>query len=58
MVCTIGYIYQSQNAVDGPYCEANHSCEVDLIFWNELDNGLRGRLGLTNTKDKDTSWAS
>ena len=58
MICTVRYIDETQNAVDGPRCEANYSSKVDFIFWNELDDGLRGRLGLTSTKDKDTSWAS
>jgi hypothetical protein len=58
IVCTVRYINQSQNAVDGPRSETDYSTEVDLIFWNELDDGLRGRLGLTNPKDKDTTWAS
>ena len=44
--------------MDGPRCEANYSGKVDFIFWNELDDGLRRRLGLTNTKDKYTWWAS
>ena len=58
MYRTVRYVDETQNAVDGSRCEANYSGKVDIIFWNELDDSLRGRLGLTGTKDKYTSWAS
>lgn len=58
IACTVRYVNQSQNAVDGPRSETDYSSKVDFIFWNELDNGLRGRLGLTNAKDEYTTWAS
>jgi hypothetical protein len=58
MYHTVRYVDETQNTVNGPRCEANYSGKVDFIFWNELDDGLRGSIGLTGTKDKHTSWAS
>ena len=44
--------------MNGPRGETDNSGEVDFMFWKELDDGLRGGLELTNTKDEDTWWAS